>query len=637
MRSTRLPRASALSLFLLLTLLCGAARADVLTTLRDRYHRGELDARTYQRLRVLAVRAPARLPADLRANSRLDLRTSATRELVEAFQWAVRHPDQGAEVRALLAPPDDDYTLSMDSTNIPLRVSYNPGQETYARTVMNAAETSWVKEVEEFGFYEPLREPGLGPYRMYVGDANGAAGYTSPYGDNPDTPWADCYTFIVIQTNLGSYARSTVAHELNHAMQAAMDCAEAITYWENTAVYVEQAVYPEAFNEALGWVPTFQAVPWRALDWFVRGEGYPYGGVVLNLYLADAFAGQEPGAVFIRRIWEASMQDDFQNSVSYFDGIEQAASARGTPVTMEQIFMDFSEARYFVSRQDDGAHIDGAGSWYNASLAVAAQHYVTGLPLGAEGQVAESRWPEQYGSNHVVINLPDGYDYPLRFQFDGGDAAADAAGIRWAARVLKVGNYQPTVAEDMTLDASDFTGELLVSPDNHAQLILVVANLGAPDYHPDDTVRIPRSYRYDVIPEIPGPTITAVDPGELEAGQQDAVLTITGEGFVAGRDFRVTFNDPDLELVDLISVKDTEVYVRVTVPRLTTPGPKAITVTNHGGQSTTAYDLLVVTAPPVEKKPSCGCRTGREAGGPLAAVVFWLLVLAWRRRRSHRR
>ncbi|MEN8163954.1 MAG: DUF6055 domain-containing protein, partial [Acidobacteriota bacterium] len=177
-------------------------------------------------------------------------------------------------------------------------------------------------------FYEPPIEDGAMMYRFRVEHAGGAGGYTAPYDEVWSTPRTDCYTYIVVVPSNDSFeVAGTVAHELNHATQAAMDCLEPVGIWENTATYIMGQVFPDASYFTIGTMPYYQSQPWRALDYMNQGASdyYEYGGGLFIWYLADTFAPAE-GPAFAAEIWQNSVQDHWENEPDYYDGIEAAVA-----------------------------------------------------------------------------------------------------------------------------------------------------------------------------------------------------------------------------------------------------------------------------------------------------------------------
>jgi uncharacterized protein (TIGR03382 family) len=602
--------------------------ADVFGEIEARYRRGAIDADRYHFYRVAAIRAPEQLPADLRALLGHAVLRSGTGVLVEAMQHVIRTGDWGGDIHRLLQPPPD-LTFTLESTQWPIRVSYGAANQAgYAQAILDAADLSWTVQIGDFGFYQPVMEPGFEPYRFYVEDAGqGTAVYTAPYETNPATSYASCFSYIVIDPNLGSDVGPTVAHEANHSMQLSMDCIEQRTFLENTAVFIEGLTHPDFFASTLWFIPYFQAQPWRALDYFESGSGYPYGGVLWLHYLADKLAVADAG-IFARELWEASMQDsDFINEPDYFDAIETVAAAYGADATsMESLYADFAEARYFVGSQDDGQHITGADV-FDAEPAVGLRHSVEDLPV-VERQPPSEQRPATFGTNYVRVDVTADWSWPVSVRFDGDDTS------RWAVRVVLWGEGLTTVSETMTLDPVTRTGAVTVNPAGYDEILMVVANLGDESYDPDDSGYPLASYYYSLEPVLDPAVVTAIVPAAVKRGQQNLHMRLIGENFVYGPEFEVRFNDPMLQVVSIDSFSSSQVMFTLTVPAGASLGPYDVTLVNSGGQEATGEGLVTVVdeldTPDPGPKPK-GCQTG-AAPGPTSLLLVLLLLAALRRR-----
>jgi len=618
--------------------------ADVLGEIEIRYRQGRLGEAERQLYRVAAIKQPGRLPADLRnpaPGGNASGQPNATRVLHDAWRYVVTHEVYGSELHNLLLPPPD-LTYVLDSATLPLRVSYNaPAHASLAQAVLTAAEHSWVVLIQQYGFSEPPIEDGAQRYRIYVEDAQGAGGYTAPYDEVWTTPRTDCYTYIVIdQSNDEFSVAGTVAHELNHATQAAMDCVEPVSIWENTATYIMGQVYPDELYFTIGVMPYFQSQPWRALDYMNpnASDYYEYGGALFMWYLADTFAPTD-GPVFAAEIWQNSIQNDWVNEPDYYDGIEAAVAARGGSETMEDIVIDFAESRFFVGSNDDGAHIAGASNFWDAEVALTEHHQT--LPVQSAIPPA-AREPAPFGANHVLFDLPPG-GAPLTVRFDGDDDT------RWAARVVLLGGGA-TDSRALELGPATGDGSLVVEPGGHTGLLLVVANLGNGSYDPDDANWPTSSYTYTVEQALPPPVITGLSPGTVEPGQAGVQLRLQGENFREGTAFGLAFDATDLEITALGSVTGTTVDFTIAVSPTAVPGPRSLVLTNGDGTQATGVDLLTVVDPTAGPDAGagnnnngnasgggggCGCRAGGTSGSGLPIVLLLLVGLGvyWRRRR----
>lgn len=613
------------------------ATTDVFGEIEARYQRGAIDIDRYHFYRVAAIRAPGKLPADLRLRVGQVFRKSGTGVLVEAMQHVIRTGDWGGDIHNLLQPPPD-LSFTLESTEWPIRVSYaSANQAGYAQAILDAADLSWTVQIGDFGFYQPVMEPGFEPYRFYVqGAGQGTAGYTSPYETNPATTYASCFSYIVIDPNLGNGVGATVAHEANHSMQLSMDCIEQRTFLENTAVLIEGLTHPDFFGSTLWFIPYFQAQPWRGLDFFESGSGYQYGGVLWLHYLADELAVGDAG-VFARELWEASMQDsDFINEPDYYDAIETVAAAYGAGNSdMESLYADFAEARYFVGSQDDGQHMTDADR-FDAPPAVGLRHSVEDLPV-VERQPPSEQRPATFGTNYVRLDITPDWQWPISVRFDGDDSS------RWEVRVVRSGAGQSTVSVTMTLDPVTRAGAVTVDPAGYEEILMVVANLGDESYDPDTAGHPLASYYYSLEPVLEPAVVTAIVPAAVKRGQQNLHMRIRGENFVYGPEFAIFFDDPMLQVISIDSFSTSQVMFTLTVPAGASLGPYDVTVVNGGGQEATGEGLITVvdeldTTDPGPKPK--GCQTGASQGpgqGPSPTSLLFVLLLLVALRRRHRR
>jgi len=597
-------------------------QTDVFREIEARYRRGDIDADRYHFYRVAAIRAPEILPADLRPLVGRVVLKSGTGVLVEAMQHVIRTGDWGGDIHRLLQPPPD-LAYSLESTTWPIRVSYAlASQAGYAQAVLDAADLSWTVQIGDFGFYEPIIEPGFEPYRFYVEDAGqGTAGYTSPYETNPATPYDSCFSYIVIDPNLGTGVGSTVAHEINHSMQLSMDCLEQRSFLENTAMFIEGLTHPDYYASSLYFIPYFQSEPWRGLDYFESGSGYPYGGVLWLIYLADKLAVPDSG-VFAREVWEACMQNSGFNEPDYFDAAETVAVAYGSDASdMESLYTDFAEARYFVGNQDDGQHITGADT-FGAVPTVSLHHSVEDLPV-VERQPSSTQRPATFGTNYVRVDVTPDWQWPVCVGFDGEDES------RWAVRVVLSGEGRPTLSEPMSLDPVTRAGVHTVDPSGYDEILLVVVNLGDESYDPDTSGHPLAGYYYSLEPVLNPAVVTDVVPAAVLRGQQNLHMRVRGENFVYGPEFAVRFSDPMLQVMSIDAFSSSEVMFTLTVPAGTVLGPYDVTVVNGSGQEATGEGLVTVVdemdSPIPSPKPG-GCQTG-AAPGPTSLVLVLVLVL----------
>ncbi|MCX7022892.1 MAG: hypothetical protein NTW26_11605, partial [bacterium] len=138
------------------------------------------------------------------------------------------------------------------SSQYPIRVHwFQSGQEDYADKGLGYANYSWHIETDADDsdrLWAPPPDLGMGgsdDYDFYLEDISGnVLGYCSPEFPYTPTPRYDYTSWIAVDINLDdSNYRSTVCHELAHAIQDGADFAED-RMMEAGAVYHEDIVYP---------------------------------------------------------------------------------------------------------------------------------------------------------------------------------------------------------------------------------------------------------------------------------------------------------------------------------------------------------------------------------------------------------
>jgi MYXO-CTERM domain-containing protein len=572
--------------------------------------------------RMQAIRAGESKPLASRCHTQI---------AVEAFQDLPNLPDQQrSELQALLGPPVDLQFSVESTTPFPVRVSFaDPTLQVKAERVLQAIATSYTKEVTEWGFWTPPVEPGTEPYRFYLMGADGAAGYTVPYLENPATPHADAFTYIVIESSLDDLQiDSTVAHELSHATQIAMDAREQPSFMENTSSYIEIPVFPESTLAAASMFPFFQGQPWRPIEYKVAGmtDGYEYGAGLWLLFLTHYYASEDP--VLIREIWEGTVQNGVVNEPDYFDAIDGLVEGGVADVAHR-----LSEYRFFVGDFDDGAHLPNAWQWSGAEVWTTASWFDAQLPVEDQKPVDPSTRPQPNGCNYIVFSPSKDALYPVRFSFDGD------ASFPWSVQLFQLARGA-SATMDVPIDA-DAHGAVVVETNDLDRVVLAVCQAMSADYDPDDKAWLGGDYRYSIEYDTPPPQIVSVTPPAIAAGSHDVAVTVEGAGFV---------DHPSLEValggqlaVDILAVSDDAIDLAVTVAPNAALGPRDVTVTNPGGASATATGALSIVAAdaasgvePPSSDAGCACSSSadRQPRWSAAWLLAALLFAARRRPRA---
>lgn len=213
------------------------------------------------------------------------------------------------------APPNGDR----DGDNVPNQVE----------ATLAAAVTSWKVIVKQLNFRAPLPDGrsrydgGNQKFDIYLANTGSkeVAGYVA--SDDPrlraksDYRYRDVSAFMVVDNDFNAkqfpqgtsegQLRTTVAHELFHAVQFAYDHAEDLWFSEGTATWVEDRVFdgPNLNRRSLRSSPLVYAnVP---LD--TGRNGHQYGSWIFFRYLAEKF-----GTDVIRSVWRQA--DDSKQEVS---------------------------------------------------------------------------------------------------------------------------------------------------------------------------------------------------------------------------------------------------------------------------------------------------------------------------------
>ncbi len=616
-----------------------------LDAIEQAYRQGSITEGQRLYYRVAAVKAPHLLPDRFLGSARAARPRGAPpsrshfRVMIDAFRGLGRvEPGIRARLRDLLLPPPD-LTYTIDSTAVfPVRVSYAlPSQEAKAQLVLESAETAYQAEVLDWGFWAPPIEPSAGSFRFYLQDAGGAAGYTSPYLENDLTAHLDAYSYIVIDPSLDDvYLATTVAHELNHACQMAMDFGEQVGFMENTASYVEAVVFPDGWWDTVMTFPYFQAQPWRPLEHKATpSDYYEYGGALWVYFLATQYGDDDPR--WIRQIWEGTVQNGPINEPDYFDVLDEMLAAEGGLAGAVQTF---SEHRYFLGDDDDGQHLEGAWQWAGSEVWKTAIHSTAGLPVRDLRPSDSSTRPMPNGCNYIELDVGSLPQWPVRFAFAGDPT------LLWYVNLLQVADGQATVSSEMTLDASG-TGQLSLDVDSLDKAVMVVCQLGGEGYDPDQHMWPPGDYSYSIEYDIPAPTVTSVSPDHVARGSHNVTLQLHGTGFLRHPELAVAISGERVAITIDEYISDQELLVSLTVAPDAELGPRSVTVTNPGGASGEGRDILTIVDPSeiqdagpdgsvTTADPASGCGCASAAHGPSgwAMLLLWLGLGLWQRRRN---
>lgn len=641
-----------IAVFLFAAQTAGAAplkKTDVFKKIDEEHAQGRISFADRIYYKVAAVRAPELLPERFRQVIVKGARNTTERVctapvLHEGYKALKDLPQrQREQVQNLLLPPPD-LTYVLDATQpYPFRVSYSdPGYVHKAQLILNAAITSYNKEVTEWGFWEPPIEPGAEFYRIFLqSTGSSAGGYCSPYTDVPNTPRSDSYSYIVIDTgNTNDLIPITVAHEFNHACQLGMDALEVTAFLENTATYIEGQVFPDDAYYTILTFSYFQAQPFRPLEYMNMGQSdlYEYGGSMWVWFLEYMYGNEDPA--WIRQVWEGSVQADWMNEPDYFDVLDNMLQSHGGLTEAVKVF---SRYRFFVGTDDDGQHFPDAHTWFGTEVEKTATWSISNLPFLNLEPPSETR-PQPNGCNYIVLEVNRAAEQPVRFSFSGD------ADLRWNVDLIKVAAEQDTTYEQLEVDAEG-SGKLTIDVSELDQVVMVVCQLSGDGYDPDARQWTQGKYTYSIQYEVPPPEITSVTPDRFAPGAHNELMIIRGSGFMDLHSLEVALSGDKVRVELQEHVSSEELHVRVFVAPGAELGPRDVVVINPDGTRGVGEEMVSIVDPSelVDAGPDggtggsggssgCGCRGG-SSGGSFPALLIALLALAliirppWRRGR----
>jgi hypothetical protein len=302
------------------------------------------------------------------------------------------------------------WPLHLRSARLPLMVHYaEPEHEPAARTVLRHLERAWRFEIRRLGFRPPVRDRGScgpdGALDVFLWRGLGEA-YVAFGSEEPRTAWDDARVYLVVDPwgpYGGAALASTLAHELNHVLQAADDWWEHPAAFEMTAQFVEWLVAgnEEVYRTVLA---DFQARPGWSLDY---NDGYRtwymYGAALYLHFLRDRYF--EGDTSFLAEMWRLSRNppgaedDAFLNEPDFEDALDELLLPLG--LRFVDTVPELARWRWFTGRHDDGLHFQGGVRI--PPVAVAAR-----LRIGLHRRVVQLA-PMALGSAYVVVGrTPEG-------------------------------------------------------------------------------------------------------------------------------------------------------------------------------------------------------------------------------------
>lgn len=333
----------------------------------------------------------------------------------------------------------DNFAINWGSANL------TPEQ---AQRVADAAEDSWATFVGRLGHPPPT---GCETYRLNI--------YVSWETDNPSIDYDggyatldnDGYPYLVISKNLVDSVDSVqgvVSHEIYHDFQFSTDAYWSHYgnwYWETTAEWGAQEVYPESSN-AYGFVGALALT--QELSLYFMGDPFAmdptgqhqYGAGLFARYLSDRVG--DP--TLIPRSWLTASGND--------DPLDVLQELMGADHDLDTIIAEF----YAHNATWDYPQLPLFGWSIGSYEATYPEYEQQAAPLILSGgtggfiDVAPDRPLHEHGAHHLTLSA--GPDKTLEIEIQGAATSSNGAPATWWATVIR------QTADGMVYEPVPFTG-----------------------------------------------------------------------------------------------------------------------------------------------------------------------------------
>lgn len=427
----------------------------------------------------------------------------------------MRSTEKQAAIQNMLASVCYDSTSSLPYTTATAHFYVEYGTIYGALTLAdytNSLETTWGKEITDFGWAAPptetrpdqkyhvrLDDLGADLYG-YVATSGTYAGYV---GDNPNTPWneGDAYASCMVLNNdysfLGEQAGldATTAHEFNHSIQFGLGAidevstgmVEAATTWmEDEAMDYANDNYnylwPE-FTDCLAGIPDDFGYPY----WIIfRGMVEQYGTTLAG--------GSED---VMQSFWEQVSRD-----TPAFTALNNAFVEQGN--TLANAFHSYAIAVKF-NKPCSGGYVYPYCLEEGAAYVDFAGETTVQKTIAAVGQSVTGSIGDNYALNWVSLPKTAG-DYQLTLQNTSAGGQFRASVVCDTGSALNVTPFPATAGTGQTVTLNGF------DPTGCAEVVAVITNQSQTGTAPTSCAS--QSYRLSSIED--DPVISTLPDQRLE-------------------------------------------------------------------------------------------------------------------------
>jgi hypothetical protein len=400
------------------------AKMTTAAVIEDAFNRGDLSHEEMILQKAYAVYAPWKLREDLTGG----LVDKCGTPYDDEIRLALPNLSEpvAAEIRGLRARPSTQTYIDTQHFRIHYDTSgtHSILSTAYRDAIMAAAENVWAEEIGTMGFRQPPpdgNDPdgggGNNLYDIYVQELGaGLYGYCqgSYYYSGPGYPSNAATSYVVIDNNY-PYSqfgypdpvdpmKVTVAHEFNHAIQAAHDINESTWYKEATSTWIEDIIYDDV-NDYRNYLSQFLNSLYQSINYH-NGSLRWYGACVWNFFLAENFGNQ----IVVDNWYQ------MEGSSPTLTMLDIVLGTYGS--SMEEAYFDFAKWCWFTGFRDDGNHFEEGGEWYSASIMRGHSTY----PIAIGGPTPG--WePDDYGCNYISFNYGGSGYSSLLVSYDGPQPA----------------------------------------------------------------------------------------------------------------------------------------------------------------------------------------------------------------------
>ena|GEM_PF-919663 len=386
-----------------------------------------------------------------------------------------------------------------------------------AEDFAESLEYSYDIEIDELGWREPT---GVSTYKVLIMVERGGGGgayTTTEYCGGNQLPYVVAYSGS-FSSSSGDWYKTMACHELHHAIQFSYGYAHEFWYWEASATWMEDLVYPD-LNDWANSIYVYSLVPYMGMNASRTGGGsdeylfyHTYAMGIWGMFLDEHVGGNE----LVRDTWDVSRTSNCSYCLWMPDAIER------TGQSFDDLYPEFIATNAVMDYEDR--------LWLRTPE---LSDEVDGLPAAGESHYSDR--PQSLGQNFIKFDASlGGSGDALEITFDG-DGSADS----WVV-VLARGEREIEEYVQMEIDGS-MSGVAQIDFPGDAPIHLIVSPINEDDQGPYYNWSTPDDYDYEWSAQLVASTSSGDDDDDDDdddgSGSSDLGSVAEGdaEGEVIGR------------------------------------------------------------------------------------------------------